>query len=180
MLAWRDCFKCNWLQWRVLNPKFQKTSYFFDILFSRCTTWHLKQVSFPMYDLFVCIIQILFEYCSTDIVPEVHFVTPISVGVVAVTFVISRYDVVTVINPVLKLMLFSLFLFLQKLRCCSNLLLVLNLRWHMLQLTYCPLFWFWFCWFEVINSLWLSSMTTSCLNKIFLLQFLINIQCLDE
>ena len=73
-----------------------------------------------MYDLFVCIIQILFEYCSSDIVPEVHFVTPISVGVVAITFVISRYGVVTVINPVLELMLFSLFLFLQKLRCCSN------------------------------------------------------------
>ena len=73
-----------------------------------------------MYDLFVCIIQILFEYCSTDIVPEKHFVTPISVGVVVVTFVVSRYDVVTVINPVLELMLFSLFLFLQKLRCCSN------------------------------------------------------------
>ena len=70
---------------------------------------------------------------------------------------------------VLELMLFSLFLFLQKLRSCSNPLLVLNLRWHMLQLTYCLLFWFWFCWFEVINSLGLSSMTTSYLNTVFLL-----------
>ena len=42
-----------------------------------------------MYDLFVCVIEIVFEYCSTDIVPEVGFVTRISVGVVFITFAID-------------------------------------------------------------------------------------------
>ena len=56
-----------------------------------------------MYDLFVCIAQILFEYCFTDIVPEVGFVIPISVGVVAVTFVISRCFVVTVIDRSIRI-----------------------------------------------------------------------------
>ena len=56
-----------------------------------------------MYDLFVCIIQILFEYCSTDIVPEVRFVIRISVGVAAVTFVISRYYIGTVINRSIRI-----------------------------------------------------------------------------
>ena len=51
-----------------------------------------------MYDLFLWIILILFECCSTHIFPEVDFVTPISAGVVAVTFVISHYYVITVIN----------------------------------------------------------------------------------
>ena len=98
--CWHDvhCLNCNCLQWLVLNSKFQETSYFFDIRFLRRTTWYQKQVSFPTYDLFVCIVQTLFEYCSTEIVPEVRFVAPISVGAVAATLVISRYYVVTVIN----------------------------------------------------------------------------------
>ena len=60
-------------------------------------TCHHKQVSFTVYDLFACISQILFKYCSTDIVLEVRLVIPVSVGVVAVTVVISRCYVVTVI-----------------------------------------------------------------------------------
>ena len=60
-------FKGNCLQMRVLYPKFQKMSYFFDIHFPRSTIWHHNQVSFPLYDLFVCISLILLEYCSTDI-----------------------------------------------------------------------------------------------------------------
>ena len=56
-----------------------------------------------MYNLFVCINQIVFEYCSTDIVPEVGFVIPVSVGVVAVTFVNSRCYVVTVINRISRI-----------------------------------------------------------------------------
>ena len=124
-----------------------------------------------MYDLFVCIIQILFEYCSTDIVPEVRFVIRISVGVAAVTFVISRYYIGTVINRSIRIDVVFRFSFCKNSRCCSNPLLFLNPRWHMLQLTYCPLFWFWFCWFEVINSLGLSTMTTSCLNKSFYFSF---------
>ena len=68
------------------------------ISFPRRTTWHHQQVSLPTYDLFICIIQIFFEYCFTDFVPEVSFMIPISDGVVAVTVVIILSYVVTVIN----------------------------------------------------------------------------------
>ena len=91
-------FKGNCLQRRVLYPKFQKMSYFFDIHFPRSTIWHHNQVSFPLYDIFVCISLILLEYCSTDPLPEVGFVIPVLVGVTAVSDVIIRCYIVTVIN----------------------------------------------------------------------------------
>ena len=51
-----------------------------------------------MYNLFVCVNQILFDYCSMDLIPEVGFMIPVSVRVVAVTIVIICCYVVTVIN----------------------------------------------------------------------------------
>ena len=129
-----DCFKCNWLQWWVLFPKFQKVSYFLDILFPAARLDIINKFRFQC-TIFSYASFKSFEYRSTDIVPKVAFVIPISVGVVAITFVISRCYVVTLIS-VLELMLFSLFLFLQKLKCCSIPLLQLDPQWHMLQLTY--------------------------------------------
>ena len=146
-----------------------------DILFPSCTTRQHKKVLFPMYDLFACIIQILYH-----LVPEESFVIPVSVWVVVVTVVIIHCYNVSVINHSIKIDIICSVSSSEKLRCCGNLLLVLNVRWHMLLLTYCPLFWFWFCWFEATNSLELSYMTTNCLNKVFSLQFLANIQRLDE
>ena len=72
-----------------LESKVSKDELFLQDTFPRCSTWHHKQVSFLVYDLFVWITEILFEYCSTDIVPEVGFVTPISDGVVFITFAID-------------------------------------------------------------------------------------------
>ena len=91
-------FEGNYLQSRVLYPKFQKMSYFFDIHFPRRTISHHKQVSFPLYDLFVCISLILLEYCSTDLLQEVGFVIPVVVGVTGVSDVIIRCYIATVIN----------------------------------------------------------------------------------
>ena len=81
------------------------TSYFFYIAFPRRNSWHHKQVLSPMYDLFVCISQILIKYCSRDFIVEVGvgFVTPISVGVVAVTVFIIRCYVVTVIYSSIRI-----------------------------------------------------------------------------
>ena len=80
-------------------------SYLFDIAFPCRTFWHHEQVLFLMYDLFVCISQIFIEYYSRELIPEVGvgFVIPISVGVVAVTFVIIRCYVITVIYRIIRI-----------------------------------------------------------------------------
>ena len=81
----------------VFNDEFWIQSFKRRVISFR-STWHHQQVSLPKYHLFICIIQIFFEYCSTDFVPEVSFMIPISDGVVAATVVIIRSYVVTVIN----------------------------------------------------------------------------------
>ena len=143
----------------------------FDILFPRRTSWHHKQVLFPMWDLFVCISQILYEYCSTDIVPEVGFMIPVSVRAWLSLLSLTAAMLLLSLIAALGLILFSLFLLLQKLRFCSNPLLVLNTRWHMLWL------------------IWVGLKVLICFNYLTWqlafwikssLQFLVNIQRLDE
>ena len=75
------------------NPKFQKTSYFFNIIFPAAPLGIINKVSFPTYDFFVC----------TDLFPEVGFVILVSVEVVAVTVVIILCYIATVINHSIRI-----------------------------------------------------------------------------